>query len=153
MDTEDVCMICFESTPVLLKVCNCNTLIHENCLKSVIMNVNSHKSSCPICKVAYPVKVTTRLQMTLINNAWVIIAAHCISIFFTASTLIFIIFNPFHTKEQIAVNTTILLVDIVLFALVIFLHWLLYTRSGQLCCLRWKDVPTDVSICIDDVVL
>lgn len=53
-----VCYVCSDERPPLYRVCACDMLVHEACLRDVVSRVPAHADRCAVCTVPYNVERT-----------------------------------------------------------------------------------------------
>ena len=51
------CFVCLGEEGPLYRMCSCNMLVHEHCLRKSTQDVTTHSTHCPICRTPYPGKV------------------------------------------------------------------------------------------------
>lgn len=74
---EDECFVCYEKgTTPLYRVCNCNTLVHEQCYIKLV-NVPSHASHCAVCRQQYKMDKTAvkAIRFAHKTSGWVLLIA------------------------------------------------------------------------------
>lgn len=74
------CFICCETSLPLYKFCRCDVLVHEECLKTTIQTVRTHRSVCHVCKTPYPavIHVVTKKKIDKYAFAtWGLYMASC----------------------------------------------------------------------------
>lgn len=55
METK-TCFVCLDATPPLHQACACNMHVHAACLQETVRRVPAHRTRCPVCMRAYPVR-------------------------------------------------------------------------------------------------
>lgn len=132
---EFECMICAESNNIgpLYKPCNCNTVVHKECLLRLI-NVNTHQKKCPICLKEYNIIVISKKKIYNCEKQGLIFF-----ILFYFLSILIIIFFIFVILLYLSNFYSILLLSLLcsIFSLVpiMFIHYFYYTRTRRLCCI------------------
>jgi hypothetical protein len=50
---EPVCFVCLDDHPPLHRPCNCNAVVHAECLVRTMQLVPTHETRCAVCKTEY----------------------------------------------------------------------------------------------------
>lgn len=127
------CIICAESFDKgpLYKSCNCNTLIHKECLIKLV-NVKSHQQRCAICLKEYNMIITERKKVYTIHICqaliFILIYLTSLSVFLLS---ILLILNFKSNFEYIYIFAGIII--LLSIGLIIFIHYYYYKKTGRIC--------------------
>ena len=69
-EAERDCFICFESTPPVYRLCQCNVVVHEHCITRLCKMYNT--SSCTVCRQPFPV-ITREGALRCVQNGTTIL--------------------------------------------------------------------------------
>lgn len=132
------CMICTESENKgsLYKPCNCNTLIHKDCLNKLI-DVNSHQQKCPICLKEYDIIIISKgYKYNFVLEEFMIFGIiYLLSILLILFSLILIFEFKSNYKYIILITSCGSFISI---GLIIFIHVFYYKRTSKICCIDRK---------------
>ena len=132
---DNLCFICYESINKgsLYKPCNCNTLIHKDCLEKLV-DVNSHKEKCPICLKKYDIVIVSKKYNYSFEIGEVIIFCILYLSSFLIIILSFVLIFEFQSNHEIIIPISLfgLLLP---FGLIISIHILHYKKTTKICCI------------------
>lgn len=57
----DECIICCSNEPPLYRLCSCDTLLHADCARRLVVEVESHRNLCPVCRQSYVFECDSKL--------------------------------------------------------------------------------------------
>lgn len=60
------CFVCFDDAPPLHRMCACDMLVHEHCLRKSTRDVAAHAAGCPVCRAPYPGTSTRRRSFRVV---------------------------------------------------------------------------------------
>ncbi len=129
-------MICTESENKgpLYKPCNCNTLIHKDCLTRLV-DVNSHQHKCPICLKEYNIVIISKKYKYSFDIGELLIFGliYLSSLLLILLSLILIL--EFQSNNEYIIPITSF-GSFISLGLIIFIHIFYYKRTRKLCCIQ-----------------
>lgn len=134
-------MICVEDTSLhkgpLYKPCNCNTLIHKECLIKLVDLTNSHYEKCPICLKEYDIIIKSKKFFYTFKNEHLLIF---FLTYFASSMIIFvsIIFIIEFYKNFVYVFIISTFGILISLLPIIFIHYNYYKNTREFCCIQRK---------------
>ena len=135
MGTCFVCMV--EDGRPLYRVCKCQSCVHEECARRLVMDVPSHTTHCAVCRSKYDVVVEHGLRSRF---DWPFVG------FFSLSTSAFVVacggIVYFHTKRpplSLAILVTLYLAMVVSLCTCVVVGALYARHNG--CCVSIERAP------------
>lgn len=133
---EYECMICTESDDKypLYKPCNCNTLIHKDCLTKLV-DINSHQHKCAICLKEYNfVIISKNYKFNFDSKELLIFGLIYLSSIMLIILSLILIFEYKSKSEYII--PIVICGSFFSCGMIISIHLLYFKRTRKFCCIN-----------------